>query len=207
MSVPAGGQEPNAGGENPAAPQTPPAPTQQQPPAQAPELWEDGTPFDARKARQLVENLRNETKDLKDLRAKAKRLEELEDAGRTEAERLTNKVNQLTAEAEALRSENRRIRVEREVERQARDLGFTRPDDALAFLDLGRLEYDDEGNPKGVKKALETILEGRPYLKAAVSTSAAGTSPSAPRPNGSPGGGDLAKQKEEALRASGRYAV
>lgn len=92
-----------------------PAPAQVAAPVVNQELWEDGKPFDAAKAKELIEKLRNENKDLK---PKAKRADELEaaeqkrkDAELSELEKANKRIAELETKTKAAER--------REMQRQA----------------------------------------------------------------------------------------
>lgn len=90
----------------PAATAAPPA-TPPTPDAKGADTWDDGTPFDATKARSLIDKLRGQVTDLEPLAKKAK---ELEDAGKSEVERATGRAT--TAEGERDEAKGYALRLE-----------------------------------------------------------------------------------------------
>jgi len=48
----------------------------------------------------------------------------------------------------------------------ASKLGIVDPDAAFRLLDTASLEFDDNGQPKDVERALKALLSNKPYLAA-----------------------------------------
>lgn len=115
--------------------------------------------LDAMKARERAarEAARVAKAEADELRAK------LADQDRTEDERRTAEA-QRTAQAEANARANKRI-VKAEI-RAAATATFEDPADALAFLDLDKIEVSDDGevDVDAVKDALADLLERKPHL-------------------------------------------
>lgn len=103
------------------APDTPPQPEQPAPP------WGSDDEFNPEKAWRLIQNLRNENAELKPFRTKA---QELEDAQKTDLERLTDQLTQTQQEltearSAALRAEVRATRPDLKPAQVARLQGTT----------------------------------------------------------------------------------
>lgn len=93
--------------------------------------------------------------------AKAKKLDEIEAANKTEAEKLATDRDEALKKAAA--ATDRAVKAE--VKSVARDLKFRDPADALRLVDLADLA-DDDGNVDDaeVTKALKKIAKDKPYL-------------------------------------------
>jgi hypothetical protein len=73
-----------------------------------------------------------------------------------------------TAAETALETERANLRNERlsiRIETAAARLGFIDPEAAVRLLDRSSIEFDEQGNPKGLDKALKDLLSAKPYLK------------------------------------------
>lgn len=127
--------------------------------------------FDAERAMNTIRALREEVKTAKagsketeTLRAK---LAEIEKAQMSETDRAkaeaAEKGEKLTSAEAALRQE----RVERQIERIARQLNIVDEDAAVRLLDHSQIEYDDAGKPTNVEGLLKTLIENKTYLVAA----------------------------------------
>ena len=143
------GQEPQPGAvQEPTAGQEPAGP-------------EPGERFDPEYVRKLRAESASYRARLRELEAASKAAE---DAKLSEQERLSKRV----AELEASASEQSRLLQERvlryEVQLQAARLNIVDPDAALKLLDLSTIEYDPEGNPQDVDRALKALLKEKPYL-------------------------------------------
>ena len=92
---------------------------------------------------------------------KARRLDEIEAANKSEAEKLQAERDQYAAKAKA--ATDRAIKAE--VRSAARDLKFRDPAHALRLVDLDDLTTDDgEVDEDAVTKALKAIAKEKPYL-------------------------------------------
>jgi hypothetical protein len=201
MTVP--GQDPTApSGEtppNPApAPATPPVAT-----------GSDGEPFDAARAQRTIDALRNEIKELKPQAQAGKtaqqRLQELEDAQKTDLEKAQAKAAALEAQLTAAQAAHESALIRAAVEREAHQQGAVKADVVYRLIDRSGITLDDSGDVKGADKAVKALLEAEPYLKA----NTAGTTavPGTPRANGqAPTRDQLVNEKYEKLKASGSYS-
>jgi hypothetical protein len=164
--------------------------TEPQVPATAPEVEQDQTdPWaDPAKARKEIEKLRKESAGWRtkyqETKPLAQKAQELEDAKKSEQERLTE---QLTAAEQRMQSFRQRA-VRSEVKALAA-AEFADPEDAHAFLDLNSY-VDDDGDvdTAAIQQDLKDLLKRKPHL-----AKPADTSPRAPktdRTQGSSGNGN-----------------
>jgi hypothetical protein len=164
--------------------------TEPQVPATAPEAEQDQTdPWaDPAKARKEIEKLRKESAGWRtkyqETKPLAQKAQELEDAKKSEQERLTE---QLTAAEQRMQSFRQRA-VRSEVKALAA-AEFADPEDAHAFLDLNSY-VDDDGDvdTAAIQQDLKDLLKRKPHL-----AKPADTSPRAPktdRTQGSSGNGN-----------------
>ena len=162
------------------------APTgQQDPPATgtAPEATQTGTPtertftqadIDAVVKERLARQKRQTESayaDYEELQAKAAKLAEIEEATKTEADKLNDRVAAGEAALDALKVDNERLAQERtdaliqsSVVAKATTLGFRDPADAVSMLDMAALELQDDGTVTGADEALTALSEAKPYL-------------------------------------------
>jgi hypothetical protein len=103
--------------------------------------------------------------DYEELKAAASRLAELEEAQKTELERAQARADAADKERERVVAEAQEYRVRSAILTEA-----AKPDrkvvdpDLVASLLGPDLEFDDDGNPTNVAKAMDSLLEARPYL-------------------------------------------
>lgn len=137
-------------------------------------------------ARRAGERTAKETDEIKQLRASAKRLQEIEEASKSETEKLTERA----AKAEALATE-RASRYQGALKAAAfkllaRDKGIPadRLDDAYRLADLAAIEVDESTDAvKGMDVAVDALIAARPWLKDDAAVTANGTRPAAPNLN------------------------
>jgi len=150
--------------------ETPPAatpPADQTPPDKKPGSGQTFTQEDLdRIVGERLERDRKKYGDYDELKKAADKLKKLEDAQKTDAEKTTQRV----ADLEKSDAEKGKLLKERttryEVMLAAQKLNIVDPDAAYRLLDLTTIEFDDEGLPKDVEKALKALLKARPYLEA-----------------------------------------
>lgn len=111
--------------------------------------------------------LRTENKALRQ-RAKAAeaKLAQLEDAGKSDTERLEGRATKAEAERDAAVSELRGLRLEVAVGKAAKAAGVIDPTAALRLMDADAVEYDDDGRPTeaSVARALRAAVKAHPIL-------------------------------------------
>lgn len=144
-----------------------------------------GAPADegqAPDAKQVQETLAARERELSEVRGEAakrrtenatlqKRIEELEGAGKTEAEKKDTAITDLTTKTGTLEATNRALRV-RVLAGQA---GISDPkaaEDAASLLDWSKV--DDSESETSVVKALKELVKDRPYLAGSIGGGADG---------------------------------
>ena len=93
-----------------------------------------------------------------------RRLREFEDQGKSELDRATTQVQELTEKLERVTAEATRAKLEREILKYP---GYTwhDPEVALALIDLTGVEFDEEtGKVRGVADALKKLAVSKPFL-------------------------------------------
>jgi myosin heavy subunit len=127
--------------------------------------------------RPYVEKLRNEAAkyrtQLRDLESKveqfgdydqlkeaASKWQELEDKNKSEMEKLQEKLGKLESERDQALQRAQETMIRSAFDREATKLGFAHPEDVYALADKSQVEISDEGQVKGVEKAVKA-LEGR----------------------------------------------
>ncbi|MEU4154694.1 hypothetical protein [Streptomyces antimycoticus] len=148
-------------------------------------------------ARKEIERLRREAAKYRtkasDLEPLAQKARELEDAQKSEQERLTE---QLTAAQERIRSVQQRA-VRAEV-RALAAAEFADPDDAHAFLDLDSFVSDDgDIDTDGIRDGLAELLKRKPHLAKQVDNSP--RAPRSDRTQGSSGNGNRSTSEPGAV--------
>ena len=178
--------------------ETPEVVEEPQEPASAPEAeGAEEEPFDRaradekiRKANSEAKNLRERLKELEPLARKAK---ELEDAQKSEQERLSEKLT--AAEKRVLAFQQRAVRSEVKAMAAAE---FADPEDAHAFLNLDSYVTEDGDVDTGaIQQDLKDLLKRKPHL-----AKPADTSPRSPRPDqtqGSSGNGNRSTSEPGAV--------
>jgi hypothetical protein len=147
----AAGQEPAAGsGQAPAADTQP------------------GTETAEQKADRLERELAEARREAAGHRTKATALEkqqrEAADAQLSEQERLAKRTQELEATNAQLQAQLRTQAVRSATVAAAQKLNYRNPDLAYRLIDAASLEFDDEGQPKGVERTLRELAQREPYL-------------------------------------------
>lgn len=160
-----------------AEPTDPPAtnPDQDQDPvvepvaAVEPPPW--GDDFDPQRAWSTIQKQRDEAKEL---RAKARqaddaltRLKEIEDADKTELQKLEERVAEFEQREQQWQTEKRDTALRLAVAEKAQELGIVSPRLALAALKLegADVEWSDGGEPTNLDSLLSDLLEREPGLR------------------------------------------
>jgi hypothetical protein len=203
--------------ENENQPSETPAPEgQNQQPQSDPQVGKDGQPFDAARAMSTIEALRAEIKSLKgtskELEAARAKLKEIEDAGKSEAERATTRAAEEEQKRVAAEQRAQDLLIRLSVERAAGKLGFHDTDDAYRLIDRKAVELDDDGEPTNVEKLLADLAKAKPHLVKSEdgekpTRTATRSVPATPKPSGQPQTPqERVKHFEQKLAGSGRYA-
>lgn len=182
------------------------------------ETGKDGQPFDATRAQATIEALRNEIKSLKgtgkELETAKARLKEIDDASKSETERLASKATEAEQKLAAAEQKAADLALQITVERAAGKLGFHDPDDAYRLIDRRAVELDGDGQPTNVEALLKDLAKVKPHLvkaegdeKAKPAGGATRAVPATPKPaqNGAPSRADLIEQTKKELQATGQY--
>jgi len=129
---------------------------------------EDEEPFDKGRALKTIQKLREFEKQAKEqarrLADYEKREREAEEAAMSERDRLAAQLKRAEAELKFAQESARDTQNHHEVERLATRLNIVDPEAAVKLLDWGSLDYDDDGRPQDVEKALKTLIHDKPYL-------------------------------------------
>jgi hypothetical protein len=141
---------------------------------------------------------RDKFKDFEALKTKAAKLDELEKANLTEAEKLKADLAAAQAAGAERISRAQALLLKAEVKSVAAELGIVDADAAFALMDRANVKVEDNDSVTGVKPALEALLAAKPYLKAAAQTTVGGaTNPG----EGGAGAATLEAQLDEAVKA------
>jgi hypothetical protein len=111
--------------------------------------------------------------DLTELRQKAKAFDDLEAANKTDLEKAQAQIAKAEKErdealklAETTSSEAKETRLRAAIFAEAAkpDRKVVDPETAAQLLDRGSLELDDSGRPTNIAKAMDALLEAKPFL-------------------------------------------
>lgn len=111
--------------------------------------------------------------DYDEIKARASKLDEIEEANKTELQKATDRLAALerqAAEAQQLARENS---LRAAVVSEAAKRNVVDPDAVLALLDRKTLEFDDAGTPTNLGDAITSLLEAKTYLVAGTRPSGA----------------------------------
>lgn len=104
--------------------------------------------------------------DYEDLKAKAQKFDELEQANSTELDKQKAAREKAERERDDALASVKESRLAAAVIGAAAKKNIVDPDAALALLDRSTLTLDDAGTPTNVDEALTQLLEAKPYLAA-----------------------------------------
>lgn len=170
---------------------------------------DDGEPFDKDRAMATIQRLRQDLKDAKAGGKKAEelqaKLDEIEKGQLSEKDRLERERDEYKGKLDQAEQKSRDRVIRSEVRVIASELGFADPSDAHRFLDVSGIEFDDDGEPKGIKKLLEDLAKAKPYLIKSTGNGTSGV-PGSPRPTGQSNHQELVTQTKDELKKSGRYS-
>jgi hypothetical protein len=117
--------------------------------------------FDAEYVKRLRAEAAEYRKRLRELEQTVKQHEE---AKLSETERLQKRLAELEREQAAWQRERQERTLKYETMLAASRLGIVDPEAAYRLLDLSKVEFDDDGNPTNLDKALQELLKAKPYL-------------------------------------------
>jgi phage I-like protein len=153
----------------PAPAADPPAPDPTPTPAPAPDPAPADEPFNKDRAMATITKLREQEKLGKQAARErdelAQKLQAIEDAQKSDAQKQADKLAALEAERAAWETDRQEMNLRLAVLSQAQALGVVDSDLALAALDRSALEFDDKGQPTNVSQVLTALLEAKPILK------------------------------------------
>lgn len=106
--------------------------------------------------------------DYEDLKAKAAKLAEIEEANKTELEKERDRAATAEARAAKVEAEAKEIKLRSAIISEAAkpDRKVIDTDAVIALLDRATLELDDNGEPINIVKAMDQLLEAKPFLVA-----------------------------------------
>ena len=116
---------------------------------------------------QARREVRGQFSDYSDLKTRAARADELEQAQLTEAERLTQRATEAAKQSAEANVQLTNALISSEVKVKAVQWGIVDPDAAYLLLDKRNVKYDANDGVTGVEDALTQLLEDKPYLKGA----------------------------------------
>lgn len=103
--------------------------------------------------------------DYDDLKARAAKADELEQAQLSEAERLTARLQEAEKRAIAASDQASAAMIASEVKVRAVEMGIIDPDAAFVLMDRTNVQYSAENGVSGVEDSLTSLLESRPWLR------------------------------------------
>jgi hypothetical protein len=106
--------------------------------------------------------------DYEELKASAAKLAEIEEANKTELEKERGRAAKAEERAQKIEADAKEIRLRSAILTEAAkpDRKIVDTDAAIALLDRSTLELDADGNPTNIAKAMDSLLEQRPFLVA-----------------------------------------
>lgn len=127
-----------------------------------------------RKQREEVKTWKAQAKDAEALRG---RLQEIEDADKTESQRLADQVADYQQREQTWAAEKKDTSLRLAVTERAQDIGLTSPRLAIAALKMDgtTIEWDDQDNPTNLDDVLAELLEREPGLKGTAALKKPGT--------------------------------
>ena len=107
---------------------------------------------------------RVENKQLKaDLDKALARIKEIDDADKSEVDRLTEQVAELTSKQEEAEASLREARLHNAF-LASNKYTWHEPETALKLVDLSEVEIEEDGSVKGMDKALKALADSKPFL-------------------------------------------
>lgn len=119
--------------------------------------------FDAIIADRL-ERERKKYGDYEVLKSRAAKLQELEDAQKSDAQKQAERIQALEAQAAQALTARREADLKSVLVSAASKAGFLDPMDAYAMLDKSAITIGDDGTVSGVEDAIKALVEAKPYL-------------------------------------------
>ena len=116
---------------------------------------------------QTKRDVRNQFADYNDLKDRAAKADELEQAQLTEQQRLEVRATEAERVAASAAERVSSAMIASEVKVRASQLGIIDPEAAYLLLDRTNVRYGEDAGVTGVDEALTQLLEDKPYLKGA----------------------------------------
>ena len=115
--------------------------------------------------RDLTRKTSEKFSDYDDLKARAAKADELEQAQLSESERLTARLQEAEKRAIAASDQASAAMIASEVKVRAVEMGIIDPDAAFVLMDRTNVQYSAENGVSGVEDSLTSLLESRPWLR------------------------------------------
>lgn len=115
---------------------------------------------------QARRDARSQFSDYSELKSRAAKADELEQANLTEAERLEVRVSDAEKRATDAQEQVSSAMIASEVKVRATQMGIVDPDAAFLLLNKKNVAYNVTDGVSGVDDALAQLLEDKPYLRA-----------------------------------------
>ncbi len=139
---------------------------------------------DDRAARRAADKAaKDASTELERLRAELKKRD---DADLSEIEKLRKQVAEAESQRQTIDQARKAERTQHTIEREAGQMRFADPADAVRLIDQTRIDFDASGNPTNVKALLAELVKAKPYLSARPGT---GSGEGGARGAGGAGGG------------------
>ena len=114
---------------------------------------------------QTRKEVRNQFADYNQLKDRAAKADELEQAQLSEQEKLEARATEAERRAASASGQISAAMIASEVKVRASQLGIIDPDAALLLVDRANVRYSEEDGVTGVDAALTQLMEDKPYLK------------------------------------------
>ena len=114
---------------------------------------------------QTRKDTRGQFADYNDLKQRAARADELEQAQLSESEKLAQRAADAEKAAEEANQKIADAFISSEVKVKASQAGIIDPDAAYVLMDKKGVTYDPDGGVTGVDEAITQLLEDKPYLR------------------------------------------
>lgn len=109
-------------------------------------------------------------KDYNDLKSKATKFDELQAQNQSELDKALERASNAETKAAEADTKLRQALVRSAVVSEATRLNAVDPDAVFALLDRTTIEIKDDGTIEGVKSAVESLMQEKPYLKSTTRT-------------------------------------
>ena len=114
--------------------------------------------------KERLERERGKFADYDEAKKAAARLKEIEDAQKSELEKLQERLTQFEDQAKQMAAENKRLKLDAKIASIAGTLGAVDPRDPNFVMATQAIDPDGAGADDEIKKAIEALKAQRPYL-------------------------------------------